>query len=470
MTPGVVEPDRNVHKTVTSPERSAEKDSGLGSAYAWYVVVILSIANILSFVDRQIINLLVEPIRRDFGISDTQISLLQGFAFAVLYSFAAIPLGRLADRRNRTASIAIAMVAWSLATAACGLARNFVQLFIARVGVGIGEAALTPAAFSIIGDYFPRGTVTRAVSMFTASSFLGSGIALLVGGFVIGRVEAVGPVVVPVLGNIYPWQMAFMVVSLPGLLFALIMATVREPKRRMDKLVASERAATGHDQVSIRQMLQHIVAERSSLGAIILGFSILGMVQFGLGAWIPTFFIRTYGWTASEIGYLYGLIFVTFGWLGVMVGGWVSDYLLSRGYTDSNLLVGLAAALLLAPFVAIFPITGNPEVASVLLALITFLGTLPFGAGPATLAIIVPNRMRAQIVAIYMLSVNVIGQGLGPWVIAVFTDYVMKDPMLVGFSLAIVPPACLLTGALILQLARKPLRIAMSRLANEPSA
>ena len=190
--------------------------------YAWYVVAVLTVAYIFSFVDRQIINLLVEPIREDLQLTDTQISLLQGIAFALFYTLMGIPIARLADVSNRRAIIAVGVFLWSLMTAMCGLAKSFGQLFAARIGVGVGEAALSPPAYSLFTDYFPPGKVTRAIAVFTGGSFLGAGLAYIIGGFVVDFVTRLDVVEVPVFGQIRAWQMAFIVVGLPGILLALL--------------------------------------------------------------------------------------------------------------------------------------------------------------------------------------------------------------------------------------------------------
>lgn len=438
-------------------------------AYAWGVVFVLCLANIVSFIDRQIINLLVEPIRADLGISDTQISLLQGFAFALFYSVMAVPIGRLADAKNRTALIAVGMVLWSAATFACGLARNFWQLFFSRMFVGVGEAALTPSGFSLLGDYFPRRRLTTAISVFTASSFLGSGIALLIGGYVISRVNAIGTLTMPVIGEIFPWQLAFIIVSLPGLLLALVVVNVREPRRL--SAVSSGMDAAGHgDIMSLGEVAAYIRANLASLGPILLGFAVLAMVQFGLGAWVPTFFIRTYGWTASEIGYAYGLYFVIFGGLGVVAGGWISDWLRARGRLDGNVLVGFLAAIVGLPFVVAFPLAGDANLSLFLLAPVSFFGSLPFGAGPAALPMIVPNRMRAQITALYILIANLVGLGLGPWCIAAFSDFVLGDPMQIRFSIAVVGGILSVVGAVVLWFGLAPVRDKMSEMEITTSA
>jgi MFS family permease len=205
-------------------------------AYAWYVVVILFLAFTVSYIDRQIISLLVDPIKADLGISDTQIGLLQGFAFTVFYTFAGIPLGRLADRKNRKIIITVGMFLWSLMTAACGLAKTFTHLFIARVGVGIGEASLSPAANSMITDYFPKDKRGKPVALYFMGVYVGVGLSFILGGMVISWVASTGEVVLPLVGELSAWQLTFMIVSIPGLLLVCLMPPHRKIGRRKQEL------------------------------------------------------------------------------------------------------------------------------------------------------------------------------------------------------------------------------------------
>lgn len=231
-------------------DNSHEKDNYPNPGYAWYVVVILFLAFVVSYIDRQIISLLVDPIKADLDITDTQIGLLQGFAFTVFYTFAGIPLGRLADKKNRKIIISLGMLIWSIMTFACGLARNFTHLFIARIGVGVGEASLSPASNSMISDYFPKDKRGKPVAVFFMAVYVGVGLSFILGGIVVGMVSNAGDVLVlPLLGELSAWQTTFMVVSIPGILLVLVMGTIKEPFRhgmitKDGQAVASDLAAT----------------------------------------------------------------------------------------------------------------------------------------------------------------------------------------------------------------------------------
>ena len=409
--------------------------------YSWFVVAVLSFAAIVSFIDRQVINLLVEPIKLDLGISDTQISLVQGFSFALFYALLSFPIARIADSGNRKNVIIIGVVVWSMATFSCGLAVGFWSLFFARVFVGAGEATLTPSGCSMIGDYFSKERLPLAISVFTGSGFLGSGVALIIGAYVIDMVNGWGTVVLPLIGPSKPWQLIFMLVALPSILLLTLMAFVKEPVRRG----AANEAPT----VSFSHLVQHLKEHSRVYMAIVFGFSLMASAQFSIGAWVPSFFIRTYDWSASEIGFTFGVIAVLCSTSGVIFGGWLGARLLRIGYSSANLLIPIGAMLFCVPFAIAFPLTGSATLSIVILVFVMFFGAMPFGVGMATLPQIAPNRMRAQIVAIYLLVANLVGFSLGPTSVALVTDVVFKDPSLIRYSLAIVPAILMTIGAVV---------------------
>ncbi|MGK0500972.1 MAG: MFS family permease [Oceanicoccus sp.] len=399
-------------------------------------------ASIISYIDRQVINLLVGPIKASLDISDTQISLLQGFSFAIFYAVLALPIARLADTGKRTRLINLGIITWTLATFSCGLAVGFWSLFLARVFVGAGEATLTPSSYSIIGDYFSKDRLPLAISMFVGASFLGSGVALIVGAYVISAVEGFGLVNMPLVGQLEPWQLIFMLVSLPSVLLLFLMRFVKEPAR-------SNEGGSDAEEPSYRQVFAHITSNRRIYIAIFVGFTVMASAQFGIGAWAPSFFIRTYGWTPSEIGTALGFLTTICSTSGVLFGGWLSSYLTKAGVNGANFLVSIGAALACIPFAIAFPLQIDAEMSLALLGPVLFFGAMPFGAGTSTLPQIAPNRMRAQVVAIYLLFANLFGFTVGPTLIALITDNIFGDPLLIRYSLASVIPVLLLCGAII---------------------
>ena len=422
----------------------------------WYVVFVLCCCNIVAFVDRQIINLLVDDIKADLLLSDTQISLLQGLAFAIFYATIAIPLGRLADGGNRRNLITIGIVVWTAATIACGLADSFASFFVARMFVGVGEAVLTPAGYSILADLFRSRRLGLPISVMTGSTFFGSGIALLAGGFIIARLATMESITLPLLGPVELWQAAFIVVSIPGILVALwFFLTVREPTRQAGR--RAERSADA-DQARFRHAIEYWFTNSRLFSSVYVGLSLLAAAQFAVGAWAPAFFIRVHGWSAADIGYVYGLLFLVFGSSGVVAGGWLADRLHARGYPDANLRTALIGGLVALPAAAAFPLATTPAIGLTLIAPLMFFGTMPFGAGTAVIPILAPARLRAQLVAIYLLFANFIGQAGGPWFVATVTDRVFGRTDAVGFSISIVATTLLAAGATICWTALAPLR------------
>ncbi|MEO8453216.1 MAG: MFS transporter, partial [Gemmatimonadota bacterium] len=230
----------------------------------WYLLGVLTLAYTFSFIDRQILNLLVAPIRRDLALTDFDMSLLQGFAFAIFYTLLGIPLGRLADRTDRRRLVAAGIALWSIMTVVCGAARTYGQLFVARIGVGVGEAALSPAAYSLIADSFPRERLGRAASIYNFGVHFGSALALIVGGAIVQQVSGPGLIDLPLIGQIHRWQIVFWAVGLPGLLVALLALTIREPARAPRK---------ESEQTSFREVVAHIADRRGFYAAHFIGFS-----------------------------------------------------------------------------------------------------------------------------------------------------------------------------------------------------
>ncbi|HSC85369.1 MAG TPA: MFS transporter, partial [Pseudomonas sp.] len=338
------------------------------SLSAWTTVVILMVAYVLSFIDRQILNLLVAPIRRDLVISDTQMSLLMGLSFALFYTVCGIPLGRLADTKSRRGLIAIGVLFWSAATAACGMARLYWQFLLCRIGVGVGEAALSPAAYSLIADSFPAERRATAISVYSMGVYLGSGLAFLLGGLVIKFASAQGDLHLPIVGEVRPWQLIFLILGAAGALFTLLMLAVREPARRgIGAGVAVPLAEVG----------RYIRRNRRTVLLHNFGFAGLALAGYGSGAWIPSFYIRTYGWDAGQVGIVYGSLVAVFGCLGIVFGGRLADWLAKRGRVDANMRVGLFAAIGALPLVSLFPLMPDAVWASVLMAPTVFFLSMP---------------------------------------------------------------------------------------------
>ncbi|WP_339487774.1 spinster family MFS transporter [Pseudomonas sp. EL_65y_Pfl2_R95] len=421
---------------------------------AWTTVSILMVAYVLSFIDRQILNLLVGPIRRDLAISDTEMSLLMGLSFAMFYTVCGIPLGRLADTKSRRGLIAFGVLFWSAATAACGMARLYWQFLLCRIGVGVGEAALSPAAYSLIADSFPLERRATAISVYSMGVYLGSGLAFLLGGLVIKFASAQGDVMLPLLGEVRPWQLIFLGLGVAGVLFTLLMLAVKEPARR---------GAGAGVVVPLSQVARYIRKNRRTVLCHNFGFAGLAFAGYGSAAWVPTFYIRTYGWDASHVGIVYGSIVAVFGCLGIVFGGRLADWMAKRGRTDANMRVGLYAAIAAVPFVLGFPLMESAFWASVLMAPTVFCLSMPFGVAPAAIQEIMPNSMRGQASAIYLFVITLLGLGIGPTAVALVTDYVFADDNALRYSLLIVTLLAISSSIILLSKGLKPYRESIER-------
>ena len=421
---------------------------------AWCTVGILLVAYVLSFVDRQILNLLVGPIRADLGINDTQMSLLMGLSFAIFYTIAGIPLGRIADSKSRRGLIAWGVAFWSLMTAACGLAQQYWHFILCRIGVGAGEAALSPAAYSLIADSFPADRRATAISVYAMGIYLGAGMAFLLGGIVVTWANAQGPMTLPVLGVVRPWQLIFLLLGAIGLMFCLVLLAIKEPTR---KGVGAGVA------VPLKQVGAYLLTIRKAVLCHNFGFACLSFASYGASAWIPTFFIRTHGLTPGEVGIYYGSLVMIAGSTGIVFGGRLADYLARRGYRDANMRVGLLAAALTLLCNVVFLVDNMPLLWAIMFFNV-FTVAMPFGVAPAAIQEIMPNAMRGQASAIYLFTITLIGLGIGPTAVAMFTDYVFADDMAIRYSIFIVASVITVGSIILLWMGLKPYREARDTL------
>lgn len=401
--------------------------------YAWYVVAVLMLAYISSFIDRQVLTLLVKPLKRDFNVTDTQVGLLIGFSFAIFYTFLGIPIGRMADRKNRKRIIVWGITIWSIMTALCGVTGSYNQLFIARVGVGIGEAALSPAAYSLITDLFPRQKLGTALGIYNIGVYLGSGLSILLVALILKLVSVEGTWSIPFFGDIYPWQSVFFIVGIPGLLIvALIAFTIKEPERQN----ASKAA------VSTQEVKRYFAANRQAILCLFFGIAFMAFGSYATTSWTPTLLVRHYGLTEAQAGLLLGSIVTVFSTSGVIVGGRYSDRLSQQGKADAKMrvgFIGMSIGLFLALIVLVFftltpaPIQGFV----VLLALCCFATSMPYGAATAAVQEMIPAPMRATFSALFLFVVNLLGLGGGPLMVGLLNDKLFHDPNQVHLSFAI---------------------------------
>lgn len=396
--------------------------------YAWFVVGVLVLANVSSWIDRQILNLLVPAIRSDLGISMTAMGYLIGLPFALFFAIAGFPIARLADRGNRRNIVAIGIASWSIMTALCGLAGSYTRLMLARIGVGVGEASLQAPGTSLIADYFPRERFGTAMGVYSMAVFIGAGLAYMLGGWVIGIAAEQQTWTIPLVGELRAWQVVFLFVGLPGLLVALLMLTVREP----------ERTVSARKTIPYRSLLSYMWANARTFACVLIGYGMSSAVNIGIAAWLATFFIQKLGWTPTRAGVVMGSLTMTIGALGAVAGGRLSDEFVRRGMTDGPLRVGIIASAGMLVFATVYPFAPTPALTIALLAVVNFFAALPWGAANAAAALIVPDAMRAQGVAIFVFVLTLISAGLGPVGVGAITDYVFRDEAALGYALATV--------------------------------
>jgi len=408
------------------------------SASTWYVLAALVVAYAFAHLDRQIVSLLVEPMKRDLHLSDTQISLLQGFVFALFMAAAGLPIGRLVDTGRRTAVLAAGILTWGLATTGCGFVASFASLAVLRMGVGAGEAVLTPSAHSIIAEAAPAKRLGLAMGIFGIGSYVGAGLAFVLGAFILAGLSRLGPIHLQGIGTFRIWQLVFVAVGAPALPIAAWVVSLPEPRRSIRP------QSVDH---SIRAGLKFFAAHAASMGLVNLTGGFASVALYATSAWFPTFLVRTFHWTASAAGAGFGLVVMVCGAVGVVGGGVLGDFAVSRGLASGRLVAMAAAAACAAPFACAAPLMASPLASLLALAPAILFSTMALGLLPSVQQAIAPNHLRGSVSALGTLMVNLIGLGLGPTLVALATDHIFGAPAAVGRSLALIAPAALLIAA-----------------------
>jgi MFS family permease len=337
-------------------------------------------------------------------------------------------------------------------------------MLLMRVGVGVGEASLSPSAYSIITDYFPPKRRATAISVYSMGIYIGSGVAFIVGGLVAGLASAQQTWELPLVGATRPWQVVFFVVGLPGVLLSLFVYTVREPVRRGIRMMKS---ADGKTRVALAPTTEVVAYLKQNWRTFLchnVGFALLSFSSYGAAAWVPTFFVRNHGWSEAKAGQVFGWIVAISATLGIVAGGRLADWLAERGHREATMRVGLIAAIAWLPSGMLYPLAPDGNWAAALLAPSVFLAAAPFGVAPAAIQQMMPNGMRGQASAIYLFVVNLIGLGLGPSAVAAVTDFVFRNDQSVRYSLLSVESIAHLAAALLLWLGIKPFVASLERL------
>lgn len=416
---------------------------------AWLTVAILFVLYIRSLADRYLMALMVEPIKADLGLSDLQVSLLQGPSFAVLYSICAIPVGLLLDRSSRRWVLFGCVVLWSSGAAFCGLAGTFAALALGRSLVGAGEAGYTTGAYSIIGDSFPPERLSLAMSIFVMGGVMGAGIVFLLGGPLVGAVLKGATAGWPLIGHFAPWQQAFLITGIPGVATALLILLFPEPPR--------QRAAGAPAGGGYGEALRFILANRRAFAAIILGIGLVYTVTIALQLWTPTYLIRIYGWTPTQIGLTMGIAQIVPA-ASLPLHGWAVDRMFSRGRRDAHILWCLMTMLVAAPLAICAFLVGSPVLTVALFGgyMLFILSTASMG--PAATQVVTPPELRGRVSAIFVLVTGLIGMALGTFLVGFFTDKVLGDPLKIGTSLILLVAIVLSVSAILFAQGRAQLR------------
>jgi MFS family permease len=380
-----------------------------------------------SYIDRQILSLMVDPIKADLNISDSQFSLLHGLSFAMLYCFLGLPVGDMVDRVKRGRLIAGGIIVWSVMTALCGTANSFGRLFLTRVGVGMGEATLNPAAYSLIADCFPPHRLGRALSIYIAGAGIGAGIAFMLGGAVIGAVEHLGDL--PLIGSMRPWQKAFLLVSLPGLPIAIALLLMREPARqgKVDKVA-----------LPWRTFFAFLADRRAFVARFMSGIACSAAISLATLNWAPAFLMRNFKLVAADVGLMLGLVTLVGIVGGLLSGAYLAEWAARRGIEQSQIRVAAVATLLTGPPAIAMAFAVSLPVALAALLVLLIIANMPFGIASATMQSLTPNQLRGRMSAFLLFCQNGFGMIFGPLIPAVLTDTLFNgEGTSLGFSLAI---------------------------------
>ena len=409
-----------------------QEQSGHSISYAWFITAILMLCYTFSMLDREIISLLVEPIKAAFDITDFEMGLLMGPAFSLFYTFMGIPLGWAADRYNRKNLVTVGIAIWSLMTAFCGLAGTFIQLFFTRIGVGVGEASLTPSASSLLADLFPKDKLPLATSVYSLGVFIGSSLAMIGGGFLLFHIKDV-TVTWPIVGTLEYWQLTFIIVGLPGLVLAFFVYQIIEPKR----VGLAKDEAGNIEKVSLLKALAYLMENKKLFLNFFLGGSIIATIGYH-SAWYPSLFIRTWGWSELEAAAATGFPSLIGGVTGLVLAGIIMGKMIENGKQDAALKIAFIAALGIG-----IPAVAMPLMPSGILAAIVMIGAklfvgIPLISGIAMIRMSVPNQMRGQFTALYFVFIGIVATGLGPVIPGFFTTFLFNENTeMIRYSLAI---------------------------------
>lgn len=410
-----------------------------GRAHRWMAVALFTTAFAFAYLDRQILTLLIDPIRHSLGLSDTQVGLLQGLAFALCFAVGGVPLGWLVDNRNRVRVASGCLALWSVATASSGLAGGYAQLLAVRSVTALSEAGCSPAALSVFADLFAPRTLPRATAIYTAAPYIGGSASLIAGGYLLNHFSRTGGMDLPWGGHLLPWQAVFTVVGAPGLLLALIMLFgVREPKRRED-------AQPNKGGASLRDVMRFMTRDAAHLRGYFCAYACILAAFFSLMTWYPTLAIRSQFGTAASLGPVLGIAFLVCGLAGSLSGQAFVGRVADQEVVGRVIRLAARFSLMLIPAIALMAfgktLVGSASGYAVMVFVISMLTSLM----PIPLQVGVPNRMRGRVIGCFIFGVNVVGTGAGPLLVGAASDRLAVGPVdahALSISLAVVLVVC----------------------------
>ncbi|MCW2389227.1 MFS family permease [Sphingobium sp. B11D3B] len=445
-----------------------QRNSGVSSAgvqdwpkprSAWYAVGMISFISVLSNIDRGIISLLVEPIKRDLQVSDTEMGLLIGFAFSFFYMIVGLPMSRVTDVRNRRNILTVGLSIWSMATALSALAYSYLTLFIARGIVGAGESVKGPTSMSMISDIVPRSKLPRAMSIYSMGIAGGMAASMIIGGVLLELVKDITPIHVPGFGLLRDWQFVFLSCGMPGLLVALVFFfTVKEPTRKGRKVKGS---------VPLPEVARFVWSNKRVYVPLLLSLAIGAIESFGMSAWRVAFFERTHGWTPNQVGPLLGFAALLTTPIGLVIGTLIAERLDRQKIPDAMIRLCLYSNFITVPAAIAMPLMPTPWLSLGLIILSGVGNAIGSPGQNSAIQIITPNEMRGQLSAIYLFTISVVGAGLGPLFVALITDFVFVDESMLRYAMLATTAVLGPLGLLLTWLAMRPYGEAVTRVLKD---
>ena len=414
----------------------------------YLAVVVMTLAQVFAFIDRQIPAMLVEPIKQDFNLNDSQIALLGGAAFSIFYAIMALPIGYAVDRYKRVNVLGTGIFVWSLMTTLAGLANSFGRLFGARIGVAVGEAVMAPVSVSLVSDYFPQNKQGKPMGIITAGVYIGIGATLIGGGYLIDYLTDIGGITIPGIGYFKPWQATFLVVGIPGILISIAAFMLHEPKR-----LGLSKTQEDNKKINI---FSHLVQNKKPLFPMFGGLIFMALIFYSFTFWAPSMMVRTYGLSLTEVGFSLGVITIIASILGTITSGTVVDYLRSKGHSDAPIRTGMYACIFATPAICLAPLVDSLILTWLLIGLYLFFISSFAPIGLLAVSGISSNEVKGQMAAVHAFLMMAFGLSLGPQITAFFTDFILMDESKLGMAVA-------MTGLIVLPLAALLFKIALPR-------